>query len=1090
MKQIAAVLLVALLVSPVCATGAIAMSYLTQPALSPDGAEIAFVADGDIWSVPVAGGAARLLVSGPAAESRPIFAPDGKRLAFISERSGNGDIHVLEFASGQLVRITWDDGFDSLSAWSADGEWLYFSSARDNVGGMSGVFRVRATGGTPMPVSREDYRNHEGAAPSPDGRELALTGNGTGDNQWWRNGHSNLETGAIWLLADDGRHQYRRISPDDARALWPMWSADGASVYYMSDRGGHENLWRTTREGDAKPVTAFTGGRVLWPSIAANGRTIAFAREFGIWTLDVASGRAAAVPIVLRGVAAGTQVERQSLTGDFTELSVSPDGRKLAFIARGEVFAASAEKGGRADRITRTPAAEFHLAWAPDSRRLVYASERDGGGHLHLYDFVDGKEQALTRGEGRDMHPQFSADGKQVAFLRDSNALLVIDPATRRERRIASGRIDLMRPLESDRAFAWSPDSRWIAWQAYGDRMFRNTFAAPVDGGDPIRLSFLANVGADSVTWAPDGKAVYFSTGQRTESSQVARVDLLPRTPRFSEEDFRNLFTQETPPALPQPGKPDAGPVRTAAGATGADKATDTKRTEPVRIDGDGIRSRLALLPIGLDVSALETSPDGKSLLLTADSAGRTNLYLYPIDELADEPPVPRQLTSTAGAKRAAQFSGDGKSVYYLEAGKVMTLKIEDAKPRAIALTADLDIDFEADKAIVFEQAWRWLRDGFHDSRMNGVDWDAERARHAPAIAAARTPETVRELLNLMIGELDASHLGVRAPGSPKLTSGRLGLRFDRAAYEKDGPLRIAAILANSPAAVAGGIAVGDELLAVDGEVLAANDNLDRLLEHRIGRETSLRIAHQGGTRDVRLKPVDGRAEAELAYRAWVAANRGHVARASGGRLGYVHMRDMSMDSLQRLYVDLDADNATRDGVVIDLRNNFGGFVNAYALDVFARKPYLDMTFRGQPAASARAVLGQRSLERPTVLITNRVTLSDGEDFSEGYRRLGLGRIVGEPTAGWIIYTSNARMIDGSAVRLPFITITTADGEPMEMAPRPVDVRVERALGEAYRGIDSELDAAVQVLLESPASNGNSTRPALRHTSRDSGNVD
>ena len=151
-------------------------------------------------------------------------------------------------------------------------------------------------------------------------------------------------------------------------------------------------------------------------------------------------------------------------------------------------------------------------------------------------------------------------------------------------------------------------------------------------------------------------------------------------------------------------------------------------------------------------------------------------------------------------------------------------------------------------------------------------------------------------------------------------------------------------------------------------------------------------------------------------YRAWVAANRQYVARASGGRLGYAHMRDMSMDSLQRLFVDLDADNATRDGVVVDLRNNFGGFVNAYALDVFARKPYLDMAFRGQPAASARAVLGQRSLERPTVLVTNRVTLSDGEDFSEGYRRLGLGRIVGEPTAGWIIYTSNARLLDGSSV--------------------------------------------------------------------------
>ena len=719
---------------------------------------------------------------------------------------------MLDFASGRVERITWDDGYDNLSAWSRDGEWLYFSSTRDNVGAMNGVFRVRASGGTPMAVSHEAYRNHEGAAPSPDGRSIALTGNGTGERQWWRNGHSNLETGAIWLLADDGQHAYRRVTPDDARALWPMWSADGQSLYYMSDRGGHENLWRATREGATAQVTTFNDGRLLWPSIAADGRTIAFARAFGIWTLDVASGRVEAVPIALRGAATNAGSEHLSLSGDFSELSVSPDGKKLAFIARGEVFAASSEKGGRADRITRTSAAEFHLAWAPDSRRLVYASERDGGGHLHLYDFADGKERALTSGEGTDMRPQFSPDGKQIAYVRDSNALHVIDPATRRERRIASGRIDLMRPLESDRAFAWSPDSRWIAWQAYGERMFRNTFAAPVAGGDAVQLSFLANVGADSIAWSPDGKALYFSTGQRTESSQVARVDLLPRTPRFSEEEFRNLFTQETPPAMPEPAKPGAGSATPEPSAANDAPPKLAKKTEPVRIDGDDIRERLALLPIGLDVSALEVSPDGKTLPLTAEPGGRANLCLYPIDALADEAAVPRQLTSTAGAKRAAQFSGDGKSVYYLEAGKVMTLEIEDAKPRAIALAGELDIDFDADKQIVFEQAWRWLRDGFHDPRMNGVDWNAERERYAPLVAAAQTPAALRELMNLMIGELDASHLGVRASGTPKHTSGRLGLRFDRAAYETDGRLRIIAILVNSPAAVAGRIAPGDEL--------------------------------------------------------------------------------------------------------------------------------------------------------------------------------------------------------------------------------------------------------------------------------------
>lgn len=1070
MKSIAALsVLFFVLALPAQAAAPNAGAYLTQPALSPNGDEIAFVSGSDIWAVPTAGGNAHLLVSGAAGDSRPLYSPDGKRLAFISMRSGNGDIYVLDFASGKLDRITWDDGFDNLSAWSRDGEWLYFSSTRDNVGGMNGVFRVRASGGTPMPVSRELYRNHEGAAPSPDGRELALTGNGTGERQWWRNGHSNLETGAIWLLRDDGKHAYQRITPDDARALWPMWSGDGQAIYYMSDRGGHENLWRATREGAPVPVTRFVDGRVLWPSISADGRTIAFARDFGIWTLDVSSGRTAPVKIALRGAASTPAISHENLGKDFSDLSVSPDGKKLAFIARGEVFAASTEKGGRADRITRSPGAEFHVSWAPDSKRLVYASERDGNGRLYLYDFASGTETALTDGKGADMRPRFSPDGKLIAFVRDSKALIVIDVETRSERKLASAAIDLVRPLEFDRSFMWSPDSHWIAYQTYGERMFRNTFVVPAAGGKAEQVSFLANVGADSITWARDGKAVFFSTGQRTEASQVARVDLLPRTPKFIEEDFRNLFNEQNPPSIAKPAKSDKEPSKSKPDAPVEVAATDKKKAvDPVRIDVKGIRERLALLPIGLDVNTLEISPDGKSLLLTAESVGRTNLYLYSIDELADEPAVPRQLTSSAGSKSSAQFSADGKSVYFLEGGRIFAINVDDGKQRTIAVTAEMDVDFEVEKLVAFDQAWRWLRDGFHDERMNGVDWDAMRERYRPRVAMAQTPGAMRELLNLMIGELDASHTGVRGPGSPQFSTGRLGLRYDRSEYEKHGRLRVAEILPRSATDVSGRIKPGDFLVAVDGTKISADSNLDRLLEYRSGRETVLRFAADASgakSFEVRIKPVDSRTEASLAYRAWVTANREYVARASGGRLGYVHMSDMSMDSLQRLFVDLDADNATRDGVVIDVRNNFGGFVNAHALDVFARRPYLNMAFRGQSAASARAVLGQRSLERPTVLITNRVTLSDGEDFSEGYRRLGLGKIVGEPTAGWIIYTSGAPLIDGSSVRMPFITITTADGKPMEMAPRPVDVPVERPLGEAYRSVDSELDAAVRVLM-------------------------
>jgi tricorn protease len=329
----------------------------------------------------------------------------------------------------------------------------------------------------------------------------------------------------------------------------------------------------------------------------------------------------------------------------------------------------------------------------------------------------------------------------------------------------------------------------------------------------------------------------------------------------------------------------------------------------------------------------------------------------------------------------------------------------------------------------------------------------------------------VRRLVNLMVGELNASHLGISGPPAPGATgvTGRLGLTFERAEYEQSGRFKVTSVTALGPAAVTRSIKAGDYLLAIDGQPVGAGTNLDERLAHKVGRRVALTIAVSAdgtGKREVAVRPATQATEKGLLYREWVEQNRAYVDKASGGRLGYVHMIDMGAPSLAQLYVDLDADNQSRDGVVVDVRNNNGGFVNVYAIDVLARRGYLTMTQRGLPPAPARAALGQRALESPTVLVTNQHSLSDAEDFTEGYRSLGLGKVVGEPTAGWIIFTWNIRLIDGSSYRLPRTLITTADGKPMEMHPRPVDVAATRAIGEGLAGKDSQLDAAVAELLK------------------------
>jgi Tol biopolymer transport system component/C-terminal processing protease CtpA/Prc len=1055
--------------------------YFTEPSLSPDRKEIAFVSGGDIWTVPATGGVASLLVSHAANEARPIYSPDGQQLAFISSRSGNGDIYLLTLATGDLKRLTFDDGFEQLDGWSRDGRWIYFSSTSFDIGGLNDLYRVSANGGTPMPVSADRYTNEFFCAPSPDGKTLAFSARGIASGQWWRKGHSHIDESEIWLLRafEGGAGTYERVTaPGGAKELWPMWSADGRALFYVSDRGdagnknGAQNIWTATPgRSEARRVSNFTEGRVLWPNISYDGREVVFEHNFAIWKLDTTSGKASEVAIARRGAVAGPAVERQRLNDQISELQLSPDGKKVAFVVRGDVFAASASDGGDAARVSNSSAEEYQIAWAPDSRRLVYVSDRDGVPHLFLYDFSSNTETQLTRDAADDSTPRFSPDGKSLAFIRGAKELHVMDVAAKTDRVLKTAIFERP-PVGSDRPFVWSPDGKWIAYVPVAENQFKNVNVVAVDGSASGPASYLANVFNNTVSWSPDGAYILFDSGQRTENTQLARIDLIPRTPRFREDQFRDLFREEPPRNVNPANRPDPRPTETPAPSPlpSASPADEKKPgPKPVQVVFDDIRRRLSFVPTGLDVTYQSISPDGKWVALVANAANQANIYIYSLDELAREPVVAKQLTSTSGNKNWAQFSPDNKEIFFTENGRIGVVNLE-GRSRTLSVTAEMDVDFSREKIEVFRQGWSYLRDFFYDPDYHGANWKAIRAEYEPLIEGSRTPDEMRRLMQLMVGELNASHLGANPPaGTVQPSTGRIGLRFDRGAYETSGRLRVMEVIALSPAAISGGIKAGDYLLAVDGRAIDQTTNLEETLNYKIGRRVSLSVASSAGgagKHEVVVRPVNGVTERGLMYRQWVERNRAYVAKASNGRLGYAHMFDMSPASLNQLHIDLDAENYAKDGVVIDLRNNSGGFVNVYAIDVLARRGYLTMTLRGASAAPARTVLGQRALNRPTILVTNQHSLSDAEDFTEGYRTLGLGQVVGEPTAGWIIYTWNQPLIDGTILRLPRMKITANDGTNMERNPRPVDIEVTRPIGETLTSRDSQLDVAVRELLK------------------------
>ncbi|NNE99064.1 MAG: peptidase S41, partial [Pyrinomonadaceae bacterium] len=262
-KSFVGITLISLALTAFCGTAFAQASapYLTEPAISPDNSEIAFVSGGDIWTVPSAGGTAQILVSHSATEGRPVYSPDGSKLAFVSNRTGNGDIYVLDFESNDLKRITFNDTSDNLDAWSRDGKWLYFYSSNQDISGMNDIFRVRATGGTPLAVSNDRYTNEFHSSPSPDGSTLAFAARGFSNGQWWRNGRSHIDESELWHKQGEN---YRQISPRGAKQQWTMWSRDGSTTYWVSDRSGSQNIWSHTQNGNATQITRFTNGRVFW----------------------------------------------------------------------------------------------------------------------------------------------------------------------------------------------------------------------------------------------------------------------------------------------------------------------------------------------------------------------------------------------------------------------------------------------------------------------------------------------------------------------------------------------------------------------------------------------------------------------------------------------------------------------------------------------------------------------------------------------------------------------------------------------------------------------------------------------------------
>ncbi len=1071
--------------------------YLRQPSLSPDGSKIAFCYAGDVWIVPTGGGEASRITSHASNDSDPIFSPDGTQLAFASQRTGGGNIYTISLQSNHPPkRLTYHDESIPPACWSPDGQWLYFTSDYDGIRGAS--YKIHIDGGTPIQIAGDPRETHYNLAISPDGKTLAFNNNGS---QWWRHGQHPSGHSDIWIVGEAvGADDHRRLTQYLGKNLRPMWNADDTGLYYLSDRDGEENIWYMTREGDAavEQVTHFADGRVLRPSISADGQWIVFERDFQIWRLNLESRMSEPVKITLQTDEKLTPIQHHSYASGINEFELAPDGKKVAFIVHGEVFADLADKGdkvkkgGDSFKVTDTPFRESQVRWHPESDRVVYISDRTGHNEVFQYHFKKRVETQLTDSPEQKYTPKFSPDGKWLAYIqvplnpditRSDGEIWLMNTETEEKRSFITDQVFIGVPQPTE--FEWSPDSQWLAFIATDTHFFSNLYVQHIEADAPKQLTFLSNISTDDILWAPNGKFIIFNTGQYRAESQIARVDLKPIQPVFKEEDFDRLFREEKPDK-PQP--PEAESSEKAETDSGAESSEDSeneqdgesqqakkpeKKIEPVEIEFEGIKYRLRFLTdFKLNASAESIRPNSKTLIFRAAMTGQPNLWSLSLEE-DKRGELPKQLTGTASGKGNVHFIPNGKRFYYTDGGRIHAVGLgedgaKEGDAKALDTRAEVEVNFHLEKLQAFDEAWGLIRDGFYDPQFHGCDWEQIRQIFRPMIEGVQTQAEFRELLNLMVGELNASHLGAggRTDNAP---DSFLGVDFDRESLERDGHFKISAIIPESPLTLPEEPGqVGEYIVAVDEVALDRGVNLPEQLQRKQGRRVTVKLNDKPeleGARELTVQPIDSGQHRNLRYKEWVRWNEAYVHEKSRRRLGYVHIREMSYQAYLQFIADLDTETHDREGVVLDVRFNPGGHIAPFILDVLHRRAYTQSNYRGLISTTDTNLAGNRILEQPVILITNEHSGSNAEMFSEGFRKLGLGKVVGMPTAGAVIWTWGWALLDGTVFRLPRLRVSTLEGENTEGTARPVDLQVDRPLGEAAQGIDSQLDVAVEQLL-------------------------
>jgi tricorn protease len=1038
------------------------------PSLSPDGMTMAFMWRGDIWTAPVWGGAAKRIVEHTAFDARPRWSPDGKTIAFISSRNGNEDVFTVPAQGGEVKQITFHTSADIIGDWSPDGKQILFYSSRESRSPL--LYTVNLSDGRVRKLT-EDEVTLQSPAFSPDGKTVAYS---RGSGTWTRRGYRGSGNAEIYTLSLTEKNAVpKKLTDFKGNDFWPLYSADGKTLYFVTDRDGTFNLWKMTSDGrNPRQVTHHKGDAVHYPAISFNRKRIVYECGFDLWTLSleepVTPPRKVNVTAEIKE--APKNLESLTLTSGANEFEVSPDGQWAAFVVQGEIFMVPTDKGGDAIRLTNCPARDFDFWWSPDSKKIAYVCENDGDQNLCVVDVQTKESQRLTTTPGPETSPHYSPNGKWIAYIGGSGAraIYVVPAAGGAPRLVTEG------PFISD--IEWSHDSRWIAYAKRDLANSTDVWVVPETGGKGTNITRYAGTNA-SPKWTADGKKIIY-LASHVDSGATRFGGLTGSGP----EIWAVSLTKPNGSRATSSNAPSVPPTPTnAASEVSIDFEGIQKRAQRVPMGGGGRfapggaggQTPFNLLPSA--TSDFVLSPDGKTIYLLSGG----NLSSVPVDGGSST-----QIASGLGVG-ALRITADGSAIYVGGGlgggfgggrggpglgGGIRKVVLSSKQSSTLSYTAKMELDRDEERRQTFDEGWRLLKDNFYDENMHGADWNAVRKKYRPIVDECGTPDEFFMLMQLMVGELNASHLGVGPAGAfarggsgPATGTGYLGVTFDDH-YEGVG-LRVSDVMPDSPADKdETRINAGEYVLTVNGKDATLSESLYQTL--KAGTTVELLVSKtpsKDGARAVKITPIGQGPWRDLEYERWINANRQTVEKLSNGRLTYMHIKAMDPTALARFQKELLSEAYDKDGLVLDVRWNPGGRIHDELFAILTRRVHSYETPRG----GLKMTQPFSAFTRPMILLINQGSASDAEIFPHGFRVNKLGKLVGVPTAGAVIGTNNRTLQDRRTdFRVPQTGWTTPEGLNLENYGVPPDVYVENLPEDYLQRRDRQLEVAVQELLK------------------------